>query len=343
MKKRRRHYPNGRFNKLGTPEEVRPGVYRLTLPLPFTTDHVNVWALKGDDGWTFIDTGLDDEPSRRAWRDGFSGKLKADEDNLLLITHHHIDHMGLSGWLESELGLRVATTRGELGEFDRYRHLKGFWDEGVREEYFKRVGLGASERESYLKYAEKVRRELGELPRNPEVVEPGIHLELPGRTLTPIVVAGHSPEQLTLYDEARGLWFSGDHIMTELPAYVALRPGDSDVADPLTQFLKSLETLAQLPADTLVLPAHGAPFIGLHDRLDHLKKRVAIKQEGILKALERPMSVMEVARAIYPPKVLESSVIFVAGDMSANLSNILNKGELVRHLTPEGVALYHRA
>jgi hypothetical protein len=40
------------------PEEVEPGILRLTLPLPTGPRHVHCYFLRGDDGGTLVDTGL---------------------------------------------------------------------------------------------------------------------------------------------------------------------------------------------------------------------------------------------------------------------------------------------
>ena len=41
--------------------------------------------------------------------------------------------------------------------------------------------------------------------------------------------------------------------------------------DPLGIYLRSLASLQRdIPDDVLVLPGHGVPFIGLHDRIDEL-------------------------------------------------------------------------
>ena len=42
------------------------------------------------------------------------------------------------------------------------------------------------------------------------------------------------------------------------------------MADALTWFLDGFSRFRRLPADALVLPSHGFPFIGLHTRLDQL-------------------------------------------------------------------------
>jgi len=41
-----------------TPLELEPGILRLTFPLPTGPRHVHCYLLRGDDGWTLVDTGL---------------------------------------------------------------------------------------------------------------------------------------------------------------------------------------------------------------------------------------------------------------------------------------------
>jgi len=57
-------YPFADLPAPGTATEVAPGVLWMRLPLPMALDHVNVYALEDGDGWTLIDTGLDN----RHWR-----------------------------------------------------------------------------------------------------------------------------------------------------------------------------------------------------------------------------------------------------------------------------------
>ena len=42
----------------GDPLEIAPGIHWLRLPLPFQLDHVNVYLLEDQGGWTLLDTGL---------------------------------------------------------------------------------------------------------------------------------------------------------------------------------------------------------------------------------------------------------------------------------------------
>jgi glyoxylase-like metal-dependent hydrolase (beta-lactamase superfamily II) len=37
---------------------IAPGVRWLRMPLPFALDHINLWLLEDEGGWTIVDTGL---------------------------------------------------------------------------------------------------------------------------------------------------------------------------------------------------------------------------------------------------------------------------------------------
>jgi hypothetical protein len=47
--------------------EVAPGVFWLRMPLPFALDHINLWVLRDNGGWTLVDTGLNTDATRGLW------------------------------------------------------------------------------------------------------------------------------------------------------------------------------------------------------------------------------------------------------------------------------------
>ena len=46
---------------------IAPGILWARMALPFKPDHVNIYALADDDGWTLVDCGPDLPASRAAW------------------------------------------------------------------------------------------------------------------------------------------------------------------------------------------------------------------------------------------------------------------------------------
>ncbi|CTQ48494.1 Metallo-beta-lactamase superfamily protein [Jannaschia donghaensis] len=94
----------------GEVTEVSEGVLWARLPLPMALDHVNIYFLREDDGWAMVDTGFDTKRTRAILQKLRAGPLGGDPITRLLVTHHHPDHVGLAGWLQS-LGTELLMTR----------------------------------------------------------------------------------------------------------------------------------------------------------------------------------------------------------------------------------------
>ena len=92
--------PHRKDEPLPEAREVAPRIWKITLPIPFPLRTVNVHALVGNDGWALVDAGIGMPDSRAALWAGLErvgltlGKLRT-----IVLTHHHPDHVGLSGEL----------------------------------------------------------------------------------------------------------------------------------------------------------------------------------------------------------------------------------------------------
>ena len=87
----------------GTALEVAPGVRWVRMALPFALNHINLWLLRdrqdGRDGWTIVDCGITNEPTRAAWQQVFAGAIDGLPVLRVVVTHMHPDHIGLAHWL----------------------------------------------------------------------------------------------------------------------------------------------------------------------------------------------------------------------------------------------------
>jgi len=119
--------------------------------------------------------------------------------------------------------------------------------------------------------------------------------------------------------------------------------GETALADPLAEWLDSIAHLrAELPDTLLVLPAHGAPFRGLHARLERLAQGHARGLERLRRALAEPRRVVDVfgslfARAIDPQT---RQLGLATGETVAHLNHLLARGEIERTEDADGVWRY---
>src|SRR4051794_22867096 len=106
-------YPFPDLPAPGTAREVAPGVRWLRMPLPFQLDHINLWLLQEDDGWTIVDTGIGDAGTRALWERVFASLSGKFDLKRVVLTHYHPDHAGNAAWLCERFGVELWTTQGE--------------------------------------------------------------------------------------------------------------------------------------------------------------------------------------------------------------------------------------
>ena len=96
---------------MGQPLAVAKGVYWLRMPLPFSLNHINLWLLEDDVGWTIVDTGINTSACKELWQHVFDNHLNNKPVHQLVVTHLHPDHVGLAGWICETWGLELQMSR----------------------------------------------------------------------------------------------------------------------------------------------------------------------------------------------------------------------------------------
>ncbi|HXY80948.1 MAG TPA: MBL fold metallo-hydrolase, partial [Gaiellaceae bacterium] len=97
------------------PVELEPGILRLTLPLPTGPRHVHCYLLRGDDGWTLVDTGLG--LMETPWHE-----ILAQLDGpvaRIFVTHMHPDDVGGAEAAAEATGAPVLQGRLDYAQCER--------------------------------------------------------------------------------------------------------------------------------------------------------------------------------------------------------------------------------
>ena len=302
---------------------------------------MNVWLLEEVPGWTLIDTGIADERTRERWRALLRGPLAGRPTVRLLATHFHPDHLGLAGWLCAETGAELLASHTEWlsGRLLALDTSEGFVEAGRA--FDRRAGLDEATVAARAARGNLYRRRVSEPPARFCRLRDADRLRIAGREWRVIVGQGHAPEMICLFSAELNVLIAADQILPKISPVVGVWPAEPE-ANPLADFLGSLERFGALPDDCLVLPSHGRPFRGLHARIEQLTGHHAQRLDATLAACTRPLTAVEVIPHLFQRELDVHQLQFALGESLAHLNYLLAEGRLHRSLDDAGRLRYTR-
>jgi glyoxylase-like metal-dependent hydrolase (beta-lactamase superfamily II) len=158
-----------------------------------------------------------------------------------------------------------------------------------------------------------------------------------------LVGRGHSPEHACLYCEDQNLLISGDQVLPTISANVSVWPTEP-AANPMKHWLESLTALReQIPQDVLVLPAHGKPFRGAHERIDAISAEHVRRLERLHEHLVEPCRAVDAFEVLYRRRVPASHRVMATGEAIAHLHYLVGNGDAIAEQDAAGVIWYSRS
>ena len=327
-------YPWGNFAPgPGQLHPVADGISWARIPMPGSLGHINSWLLDDHDGVAVVDTGMLLDTCSGAWKALFAGDLLGKSVSRVIATHLHPDHIGLAGWLCKRFDTDLWMTRGEWLTArmltadvrdtppDAYvgMQLAAGWDAIAVEEMTSK-GWG--------RFAQMV----FDLPVSYRRLKDGDLIDMGRHQWRIVVGSGHSPEHACLLNEKTGVLVSGDQVLPRISSNVSVNISEPE-ADPLGEWLDSIDRLLTLPADLLVCPAHGEPFYGLHTRLvalrdEHLQRLDAVHA----KIKETPLRAVDCFSLLFNRPIGAHNRELATGEAIAHLNRLLYDGRATRNV-----------
>ncbi len=316
-----------------TPDEAldaarSAGIHRLRIPTPFAVGRVNCYLLE-DEPLTLIDTGPNSGKSLDELQRQLGQAHHAVEDiELVVITHQHLDHLGLVEIVASRSGAEVAAIDVAVP------FVENFGNDVERDDEFaaalmRRYGIP----DDVVAALRSVSRSFRGWGARADVTRPladGETIRLRDRALEVQHRPGHSPSDTLFWDPERAMLICGDHLIAHISSNPLIsRPLDGSEGRPqaLVAYIESLRRTRDLEAEIL-LPGHGEPITNHRELIDErfaLHRRRAERIEALI--AERSLSPYELAQEIWG-NVAVTQAFLTLSEVIGHVDLLINAGRV---------------
>ena len=271
--------------KMPPVEQLRSDLWSVPVPMPSSPlRYVSVYVFADDAHIMLIDAGWESSESWEALCAGVAsiGGSMADIRGVL-VTHQHLDHLGLAGRIREESDAWVGLHPADVDMISRPEFRNP--DIALQTERRWLIMMGASRQEAEAITEDITRFQARSRVAIPDrLIEDGAEFHISGWSLRAVHTPGHTPGHLCFVDQKAGLLFSGDHVLPRItPNVSADRRAESDT---LGDFLTSLDKISKYSVNE-VLPAHEWRFSGLPARLRRLAEHHEDRLAELLSIVRR--------------------------------------------------------
>ena len=276
------------------------GFKLMRVPTPFQVGRVNCWLIE-DEPLTLIDAG----PNSGKSLDELARQLDAlgyrfSDLEQIIVTHQHIDHLGLVDIVRGRSGAEVVAIEELVPFIDDYNGQAEL-DDGFAVELMLRHGI-AEDVVFALRSVSGGFRSYGAPSTVDRVIRDGDVLEFRDRKLEVQLRPGHSPTDTLFWDEERRIMVGGDHLIKHISSNPLLSrrlDGSTGRTASLLSYIESLSSTRELPVE-IVLSGHGEPVTDHRDLIESRFRMHGRRAEKLLGLIgSEPMTAHGLAQELW--------------------------------------------
>jgi glyoxylase-like metal-dependent hydrolase (beta-lactamase superfamily II) len=319
------------------------GIHVLRIPTPFAVGRVNAYLIE-DDPLTLVDSGPNsgralDELHHQLAERGHS----IDDIELIVITHQHMDHLGLVDIIASHSGGEVAAI-DKLSAFVEDFSAAAARDDEFATAVMLRNGISEDVVQA-LRQVSSAFRAWGGKAKVTRPLTDGEVLALGDRELRVLHRPGHSPSDTVFWDQRRRILIAADHLIAHISSNPLIsRPLDQgevsarERPQALVTYLESLRKTREMPVE-IVLPGHGEPItdhVVLIDERFRMHERRAERIYDLI--AERSRTGYELAQALFGDIAVTQAYLTLS-EVLGHVDLLLNDGR-VHEIEHNGVVRF---
>jgi glyoxylase-like metal-dependent hydrolase (beta-lactamase superfamily II) len=295
-------------------EEVSPGIFAIKEKgsIRIVKPPENVYILAGSDGLIY-DAGYGNKKTVKYLvnqikkiEETYKSQNKEFNIHRVLPSHWHPDHSSGLKLLREKIGVKIVLTKKTQEILKNKKTFRTHFEyQDIQEEILsiRNRRRRIKDRISRFMWWRIYRRIYGLAFTEPdEIIENRSEISINGETWKIFPSPGHASDHISLYNEEKGILFSGDNVLRSITTW--LGPPECSVED----YVNSLEEIQNLPNLKLILSAHGSPVTNPRERisdiLEHRKERMQQVIDLVNKNSQNGITPSGIVNALYPTRSL---------------------------------------
>ncbi|MFW9989640.1 MAG: MBL fold metallo-hydrolase [Candidatus Odinarchaeota archaeon] len=251
----------------------------------------NIYVLAGSDGIIY-DAGYGNKRAVnhlikeiKTIKEKYKQQCKSFYLSRIIVSHCHPDHFSGLKRIREALGVKIILTNKSAEIIKNKENFKKSYE--------------ADEYNDYLRVRKGITRKIVNKLRNfgtnffyqklygvsyiddpEEIIGENTKISINGETWEIFSSPGHAIDHISLYNEKKGILFSGDNILKSITTW--LGPPDCNVAE----YINSIEKIGNLPNLQLILAAHGSIIENPKDRIKEILTHRRQRESQVLKIIQ---------------------------------------------------------
>jgi glyoxylase-like metal-dependent hydrolase (beta-lactamase superfamily II) len=311
-------------------------VVAISVPIPWIGS-VNLWLLPGEPV-TLVDTGPSNDSALATIEAQLAGHgLSVRDVELVLITHHHLDHSGLAARIKELSGAEVAAHRGTARWGLEY-HQRTAEERRFTLELMAAHGVPGELIAAAEPFYEYITREGTEFETD-RVLLDGDTIEAGDRTLRVVFRPGHSTTDTLFVDDLAQEAFVGDHLLANITTGAELGPTElpgDERRRALIEYLSNVRATAAMDLRRCYT-GHG-PTIEDHRAL--IEERIAFHNDRLDRIAEivrdGSTTAFEIAQRLWSEEVARTQTVLAIWEVVGHLDILVNRGTVLEHVDDSG-------
>jgi glyoxylase-like metal-dependent hydrolase (beta-lactamase superfamily II) len=308
------------------------GVHCLAVPTPFAVGRVNCYLIE-DEPLTLVDAGPNSATSLTALEAALQTHgHRVEELERIVVTHQHIDHIGLVEILAKRSGAEVCALDLLAPWLADYKHEMEESD-SFSAEIMLRNGI-PQDIVYALRAVSASFRAWGAAAHVTTPLTAGASLEFASRSWRVLHRPGHSPSDTVFWDEASGELFGGDHLIKHISSNPliskSLDGGEDERPRALMIYMDSLRLTREMDLE-VVYAGHGEPVEdhrALIDERFKMHERRANKLYGLIAA--QPRNAYELAQEMWG-NVAVTQAFLTLSEVLGHVDLLIDEGRVAEH------------